>query len=365
MADAEWSLQLMRCELSQCVREGLINLLQGAGLWTSDVQLRAVLAESRTRGADLQQQLVAPALGSADHAYLIAEKAFGIPRHGLRKSIPLSLSFGYYLGAGIHDYLGLDAASRDGAARLCALFNLLTVIFDRTCDDFNRGVTELSRCFGEANMLALADHPRGSHELAEAAGAVPVPEIRILLKIISAFYLQAGHYAQGGCDKSAWHRLNDKLLAAYRAEIQSVLGEAPTQKTAADKGLLLFNVMLGIVQLRGDGREGRVVQMFVDQLGSVFWLLDDLVDLVRDVGTRHVNGIVCQLQAAHPLDAQADEAQLLRLLLHKRVFIDQALDRLASQLTALMAELAAAEPLWPRAGKFRELILAYLRGACE
>src|ERR1039457_793332 len=194
MADAEWSLQLMRCELSQCVREGLINLLQGAGLWTSDVQLRAVLAESRTRGADLQQQLVAPALGSADHAYLIAEKAFGIPRHGLRKSIPLSLSFGYYLGAGIHDYLGLDAASRDGAARLCALFNLLTVIFDRTCDDFNRGVTELSRCFGEANMLALADHPRGSHELAEAAGAVQVPEIRILLKIISAFYLQAGHY---------------------------------------------------------------------------------------------------------------------------------------------------------------------------
>jgi hypothetical protein len=365
MADAEDPLQLMRCELSQNVRQGLMNLLRGTALWPSDTQLSATLAESRKRGAALEQQVLATALGPADHAYLVAENPFGATRYGLRKSIALILSSGYYFGAGIHDYLGLDAASRDGAAQLCALFNLLAVVFDRTCDDFEGGVTQLSRCFGEGTMLALADHPRGSLQLAQAAASAQIAEIRILLKIISAFYLQAGHYAQGGCDPNAWHRLNDKLLAAYRAEMQSALNESPTPKTAADKGLLVFNVMLSVAQLRSDGREGRAGQMFVEQLGSVFWLLDDLVDLVRDVSTRHVNGIVCQLQAAHSLDAQGGEAELLRLLLRKRVFIDQALYRLGSHLTALMAELAAAESRWPGAAKFRELILAYLRGGCE
>lgn len=360
VTDPDRRTRALRAELAGSVRERLSLALRSLGAWIDDERFNTLRERSRRCGRAIEDGLVAGILGPQDHAYLYSEGAFGTAGAGPGRRLPLVLSFGFYLGAGLHDRLGLPEAERDEAGRLCALFNLMSMLFDRTIDDVEGGLHELSPWFGRDTMRALSDHPARACQLADTAATAALPELRILLKIIAGFYRQAAAIE----DAAGWARLNEKLAVAYGAEMDSLCGQAASAEAAAGKTLALFDVMLAIAQSRGADVENGPLQAFVDNLGRLFWLLDDQVDLVRDVGAGHANSIVSALRAAKPRQATESEEDLLRLLIAEPAFIDAALERLASRIAAFRRDLAAAAD-WPGAAEFEAVILMYLRGACQ
>ena len=373
MAESDWSAELMSEELTLKVRRSLVLHLQDTGLWIPRARQRFTMTERRMRGEAVQREVLAAALGAPDHAYLRSEASFGAGNHRLRRDLPRILAFGYDVGACFHAFLGGDPAGGPAAASTCALFNAGIVLFDRVCDDVAGGVAELSRAFDGATMERLADDPRGAPALLAAARAHPSPEIRILLKVVSAFYTRARDAAArplAAGDTGAFRRLNELLLQAYGAQIraagappasgglEAVEAVGAVETAARAKSILPFEVMLQVAAL-GDAAPDppAAARALARDVGTVFWLADDLVDLCKDLRTHSANALLCEARRTYAITARSPDgdAHLLRRLLEGPL-LDQAVERLGSSLASVARALDAA----PSTPRFRDLLAAYV-----
>lgn len=261
-------------------------------------------------------------LAPEDHRRLESDAVFGPGTDQLHTKIGRCLSFGYELGTAFHRVAvgtGVDlerpaSPAEARAAQLCAIFNLGIGIFDLVQDESPELAGAFAQFFDEKALRdALAD-AASAGELSVASAALAVPELRLLGRLIAAF-LTGLHTAIG--DAVALEPIGELLMAAYAAETASIAGDGgcPLQVSRA-KSTLPFRVLLETVGLVGDEGTGAAVPALVpaaEAIGTTFWLVDDLVDLVVDFQAGALNSILARAGGTAPdgEDVAAAEYALL------------------------------------------------------
>ena len=362
---SDWSLSHLLDEVWLRARRVLIRRLDLAGYWIGKAEYQDFLDGQRAIGAHLRDEWLAEALGSADSLCLQSERAFRAANVRVRSRIPLIMAFGHGLGDGLARLIADDPLPR--TAGLCALFNLGISFFDAVVDQPAALRSALAQHFDGHVLQNLAAEPDAARRHGEVFGQVEDDEIRILLKIVAAFFRELHSlYAAAGSQPSP--RMAALLEQAYLAELSSTQdGGAPRAsdptRTAELKSTLPF-VIIGQIALAGvpcaPASAAAGVDRLAAELGGVFWLVDDLADLATDARSGSLNAVL--LRAGLSPELSRDSTALRRGmgdLLDGLVIEDTAADvvtRLAS-VDRVLASFARDES----AGRLRQIVRCYVR----
>lgn len=305
---SDWPIPFLLDEAWLRSRRLLVQEMERRGLWPRTAPHVAFMQEQRDQGRRLAQGLLGDALGPIDFAHLNSESIYGPANRHLRERLPYVLSFGYELGAGLHALLTDDAAHRDAAAELGALFNLGISLFDLIYDHFPALLEDFGGLFNDGVLRQLADEPQAERPSFDWE-SISSDELRVLLRIISAFFerLHALHQRLESAEgrSTAWERLRASLLAAYQAEQQSAPAStapaAEAVEVARRKSTLPFQVIYLIAALAAlpiSQPRTAVTRRLADDIGLIFWLTDDLVDIVPDFQTDALNALLAGASGA-------------------------------------------------------------------
>jgi hypothetical protein len=368
MIDAEglrgdWSLSHLLDEVWLRARRVLIHRLDAAGLWVGKLEYQAFLERQRAIGDKLRTGLLAGVLGAEDSLCLHSERAFRAANARVRGRINLVMAFGYGLGEGLAG-LASDAGAGQ-VADLCALFNLGISLFDIIVDQLPELHSALQRNFDKYMLLELATNAGAVQRYQDLLEQVVDDEIRILLKIVVSFFREL-HFLNAATCRQHSPELTSLLEKAYIAELSSMYeaGGTDPHQTAEAKSTLPFIIIGQIARLgasSASNRAGARIDGLAADIGSIFWLVDDLADLVGDLRSRSLNGVLlrCELTPA----ASRDSALLYRRVgdLLAGPLIEETATKVATQLGSVERVLTSFDQHKESAHRIRQTIRCFVR----
>lgn len=318
-AGSAWPVGLLLDEIWLRSRRALVNRLEAAALWPSAEDQDRFVAEQRAKGERLRDEALLPEIAPDDRRWMTAPATFGAANRRFRGSTPMALAFGHALAAGLRELEGRPP--HPPAAEAAALFNFGISVFDLLHDTQPEAVAEFSAHFGSDTLRGLHSGAASPEVLREAAPCCARPEVRLLLQTIAAVYERL-HALGDEAPRDRFRALALLLEAAHAAEIGSAerTGE-PSDRLAISRGksTLPFSIIGAIAALPPphdvDGNDP-----LLGDVGLVFWLTDDLTDLVGDARSGAVNSLV----ARSGCDGSEDIGERLQRLIDGRAIEDTA-----------------------------------------
>src|ERR1700722_2205410 len=339
----------------------LRHRLKESGLWLPDDRHEFVLSRCKARGELLKKEVLKDVLDPSDNGFVGTADAFGVENRRFRRSLASVLSFGFHLGAAFADWLKVRQ-QRENIATTCALFAAMTMLFDLCLDDIPNGADILFQVLDESAMRRLVG---GGLDLIPIAARHSVPEIRITLKMLFAFYERSRALAETSRDTKLWRHINDLVMDAYRAEMRTLqahnLGELA--ETAAAAKRLPVEIMF---HLAVAGDPGQSTEAYLEgarlarEIGGMLWLTDDLADLVKDLRSGSANAIVCEARTLLPHGFAADEGLVMRCVIDNQL-VEQKADAVCRTLGHVTAFLEPYRPSCPEDLDFRHLLWTFVR----
>ncbi|MEO1188999.1 MAG: hypothetical protein AAFW60_07995 [Pseudomonadota bacterium] len=287
----------------------------------------------RRLGNQLSQTVLRKAIGETDFAHLHSETVFGPVGPHLQLRLPYMLAFGHELGLGFRRLQG-KGNNAESIARLAALFNVGVSLFDLLHDSFPDLASMFSSYFDGELLERSIHNPDGMSSLKADIECVPEPELRILLRIITAFFDGVRRSRRG---RPIPERLGATLSEAYRMEILSLSAGHPKSLGKASeisraKSTMPFIVIRELARVRSSKTREKKTDAAALQIGEIFWLLDDIVDLVADVRQGALNSVLVSAGNLNPESNAADVGSVLAALLESSILEDVA-DRLVDLIT--------------------------------
>jgi hypothetical protein len=306
----------------------LVQALEADRLWPDPAVQQRIMAAQRAAGERLRDGVLFEVLGPDDFARLGSESIFGASNGRFRRRLPFVLAFGFELGQGLNALASHRRSERtEETGAVSAVFNLGVSIFDLLADTDPEGFDELSERFDASRLRGLRDASIDPGAIIPDDSAGLAPEVRILLKLIAAFF--AALHALGPADDPGLRAIRDRvfasLLAAHAAELQSTGGAVTEDLVAVSeaKSTLPFAIIGDIARLGASGDEAgsEAVRSLVDHVRTVFWLTDDLADIVLDLQTGALNSLLARYGgvAHHQHDPARDYPVLARLLASREI----------------------------------------------
>jgi len=373
--NSDWPLALMLDEVWLRARRVLVHELEASGLWMETASFNSLRTEQKGVGERLKRQLLREVLGESDYAFLSSETIFGSSNHHYRSKIPFVLAFGYELGGGLYDLLGGPSDQTATIGELCSIFNLGICTFDLICDHYPDLFAEFSEKFNESVILRLGKDAEACQTLAASANQVPTAELRLLLKIISWVFFELQRVAparrqmaQREQQDAISQDLSLLLVDAYRAEINSAtsreMSQADLIEISRSKSTLPFTIINQIahtVAAPQDQETTRYVDLLASHIATIFWLADDLSDVVRDLQAAALNSILVQAGSKTRLapDPAQDRSVLSRLL--DGHYIEGVSEKIGKAISSVNRILACDKEHSDQAGHFRKVVLFYVR----
>jgi hypothetical protein len=294
------------------VRRQLVSELEKAGLWPAASEHTAFLAAERARGESLRDDVLLNALAEDDRRWLISPSIFGPSNRRFRLKTPMALSFGYGLSEGMQS-LGHGQADI-GIAQTCGIFNFGISIFDLLHDAQPRLVATFSSLFDHDVLMRLHSDPSSPRALQEAANSCEEPEIRLLLQTIAAVYERLYALADDS-PNGAFSKTASLIAAAYAAETQSaacaMLPPSRRLEISRAKSVLPFAIIDAIGAFRRSDDGDALRHEMTNDIGTIFWLTDDLVDVVGDARSGALNSLLVHAAGKDTLSVAANLARLL------------------------------------------------------
>lgn len=258
----------------------------------NDIYAQSLQAR-QIHGQALADDLVVRHLGRDDYWWLDASTVFGGKKKRFRSSLPNKLSFGFDLGAGM--YGGPTDRRRAGG---CALFNLGITMFDSLCDRTAEGRQQLSRFVHPDSLRELCMDSKASGRLRSQAEGIKNFELRCVLKIVAGFFSEM-HDLAAPAGPIAESQLEDLILRACKAQMISSNWRAETSTAEViaavrEKSTLPFQVMFRIACSGAEGQPPS--DKIACSTGDIFGLLDDLVDLPKDLQRGCANRFLFELE---------------------------------------------------------------------
>jgi hypothetical protein len=307
----------------------LVQGLESRGLWLADERFEPLREERKHTGAQLLETLVVPALAEDANA-LGAERIFGIGNFRLRARLPLSLAFGFDLATQI--LVPPGGATPSEAANLAALFNFGIALLDRTLDTLDAGGRAITALLDEARLRALIEDPQAHRDLRRASASIASVEARIVIRVVCAFF---AHLHAAGIPPPA-----TLLLEAYRAEMVCVRGRELSPRASLEAAQRKSTLPFALVGRLA--RDDADTDALAKRIGTVFWLLDDVVDLVRDLESGDANALV--LAASEAVPRLQDEREPVARLLDSNA-VEESVEALCDNLNAARTAAPFMDPL--------------------
>lgn len=320
-AASEWPVGLLLDEVWLRARRSLVVALENAGVWPRGEEQGAFVSEQRTKGEALRDAVLMRHLADEDRRWLASPALFAAANRRFRSRVPMALAFGHELSVGLQ---ALDRHETDAAvAQACAIFNFGISVFDLLHDTHPQLSSRFASYFNRDVLLRLHSDPAAPSEVRESARAAKEPELRLLLQVIATFYeLLRG---MGAVKTSAYETVTSLLSAAYEAEMRSATcdGVAMSERLGIshDKSSLPFAIIDAIGALRPEPNATATLhEALISDIGTIFWLTDDLADLVGDARSGSLNAILIEATGGEALDV----GESLRRLLDGRAIEDAA-----------------------------------------
>jgi len=370
----DWPLSLMLDEAWLRSRRVLVHKLEKAALWMETDAYNSFGREQRALGAKLKSELLKQILGPRDYALLNSETIFGPSNNRFRGKITLALAFGYELGSGLHAILDGPGEQTTKAGELSSVFNLGIATFDLICDHYTDLFEDFSETFNEGVLRQLGKDSEASQRLAATAEVVEAVELRVLLKIIAWFFHELHDASrnsgvQGKAVDTSTRKLSRLLLDAYRAEVLSSLKtlapEAELMTISRNKSALPFAIIHEVALLLSahtNSRVDRPTASLARNIANIFWLTDDLSDVVRDLQSGDLNSILIQagFKPNHQPEPVRDYPVLSRLL--EGNYFERVSNRIRENTASALNIVDSHNGNADAANRFRQAVLFYVRG---
>jgi hypothetical protein len=293
----DWKLTRLLDELWLRVRRALIVELNQHGFWIEKSRYEEFLRQQRSLGCGLRDRLLPAALGT-DYLCLNSERLYGGMNGRVRAKIPQVMAFGFALCNGLASPFRPDSERGEKAAALSALFNLGVSLFDILIDQAPEMMETFAVYFNESTLRSLGEDRSHTGAIHSLASRVNNDEIRILLKVIGAVLEGLHELSKGPLSDS--RDLLAQLEGAYFAEMASSKARhdatADVCRISKVKSAMPFKVMGQIAQfgVRRDRVSSAAIFQLAEDIGEIFWLTDDLIDIVDDLRSCSVNAILAE-----------------------------------------------------------------------
>jgi len=314
-----WPITSLLKELKLKVIRQIVDGLETKGFWIPDEEYSQILQFRKEQANIIRQRLITPALGEADDSILNSPSLFG-PNKDFAFNISTPIIFGHDIGNILYGQWAPDGDKRRRVTDLCALFNFGITLFDRVCDFYKTNPKVFSNIFGEQDLIDLFETPQGYIKVAESANYIVLSELRILLKVICLFFLNLHQLNAASCNPRDWANLKTMLVEAYRAQIQASFFNKYDFERQFDicrkKSTLPFLVMSQLCKVSGGGTASNAhsINVMSEIIASIFWQLDDLVDITKDIQSEDVNSVLLLAGDKYGTDSFSKE-DFARLLL--------------------------------------------------
>jgi hypothetical protein len=202
-------------------------------------------------------------------------------------------AFGYTQGELLFELKKGDVDLRQEAAKIASIFNLGISIFDYILDETPAG----SRVFDDVTVGFLQDLMDLSKAPSSAVIARRMDSYgsleRILFALIIAFFRACRCLYQQKRNTRAWNDLSLFILKMYNAEqkcfglkTDEIIYDTQQLSDLKCKSALPTTISLICEMFFDEDREqSPSIEHICDTLSSIFWLADDLSDLVKDLNT--------------------------------------------------------------------------------
>lgn len=355
-ASSEWPVPLLLDEVWLRARRKLVHALKEAGVWPSRDDYISFAARQQGTGTDLRNRVLMPRLFDDDRRWLVAPSTFGPSNRRFRSGVVRTLAFGHDLSCGLQAFEGREADA--SAAQTCGLFNFGISVFDLLHDAQPAMAGTFASAFDGSVLMRLHTDPESPRALLNAARNARDPEVRLLLQIIAAVYTDLHRMADGNRN-GAFHRVTSLLSSAYAAEMQSAaagaVGPGDRLAVARAKSTLPFAIIGAIGDLACDAPPSSDCAGLTDDIATIFWLTDDLVDLVADVRSGALNAIAATIAGTETLT-------LTEIL--SRVLDGGAIEETAATIRDAVVRVCMRVRDRPPGG-FDHVVPSYVRGWLE
>lgn len=349
---SDWPGSLMLDEIWLHTRRVLVHKLEERHYWRRNEDIEPRRARRADYGKELHQNLLARSLPVEEYRYFESDAAFGSSVDQLRRKSARCMFFGHDLGTALHRLVSCAAGcleypcegAEQRGAEACAIFNLGIAIFDLVHDELPHLGSSFKTVFDERVLTEALASDEAASALEATIGAVTAPELRVLGRLVVAFI---GKLRQAAVDQGSLDAISTLLAAAYAAETAAVDNSSGDVAIATSraKSTLPFQVFLHIVKVVGDGRaagEARTFRPAVEKIGEIFWLVDDLADLVKDFQAGSLNSVLAtartDLVEANVRNADDPEYGLLRCILSGH-YVEDAVEQIVDTMDSLTSEL--------------------------
>jgi hypothetical protein len=332
----EWPLGLLLDEAWLRARRLLVTRMEGCGLLPNASEQRRFLETQRTRGEDIRDRVLLPVLGQSASEWLVSPSIFGAANRRFRAHTPLSLAFGYSVSELLQ---GANGGIDPQAADASALFNFGISMFDLLHDTLPELAPSFRTFFDEDRLGDLVKDAESAGRLAELASCATDPEIHLLLLTIAAVFTAIHHLSEQRGPAAA--QVGHLMAMAYAAEAGSSRTDAHFDieerlRVSREKSVLPFHIIRAIGRLRQDISPD--ADNLAERLGTVFWMVDDLADLVGDTRSHALNSLLLK---ANPDGTSEPEGALAALLAGN--VIEDVVGEICDALVALQEVLLPSE----------------------
>ena len=334
-SSSRWPGGFLLDEVWLRARRHAVHGLERMQLHLTEREYLDMMADQSRLGNQLISEVLRPVLGFGDYAQIRSESMFGVTNTRFQQRLPFTLAFGYELGLGLLRLQAEENALARERAKLCGLFNLGISLFDLLHDHHPDLVESFSEVFDEPVLTRVQNDPKALSELESEIENLEAPELRVLLRIIVAYF--RGVYRHCGSTGGDSERLQELLLESYRAEMHSVSSNksnSELSRIARAKSTLPFLVIRELARIKTTEDQARRVDVAAEDIGEIFWRIDELMDLVLDFRNRSLNSLLLPKSDTPMPVVEAYSRDALIGLLESRE-LENAADELVAALLRL------------------------------
>ena len=249
------------------------------------------------------------------------------------ESIPRTSSFGYLMGIGLYKIFCETGRFSIQAATLCSLFNILVSLFDKICDDYTHLSSKLLNRITPKSLsdaLHIGEETQGKSHFEVAMSDEPT--LRLLLLVTEEFFRRCGTFYMVSRNGTVWQEFKNTISEVYEAEVSSTKLTFSSPYSLEDvyiilrrksslPGWILCLIILLSPDANYDGKLPHLKEVML-KLGDLFWIVDDLVDLVEDLEMERWNYVWLKL-------AMRDEGAFIHRnngTLSKEILLEKVVD---------------------------------------
>jgi hypothetical protein len=323
--------------------------LRAHGFDVGHADLEAVFERQQRLGLTLRDEILPARLPSSLEREAFIE-AIHADRY-LRERLPATAGLGFRHAEAFLTLVGTRAQERDAVAVLGGAFNAAIATLDHVVDDRPAGEDVFGILSDDLVRWIFQSPEEAQAALAAAFADADRPELRILVGLVATCASEGLALVRRNGHADAWLCLGETIARLFASELEASNGQASDdalRRKSAEPALAL----LQIAQLGANAAEPTdEAQHAALTLGRIFWIVDDLVDLLDDCRSGVPSSLVRRLEG-HVRSrgaARASDADVYDLV-----------DECAAELVSLVGELDTL--VHPEPGDFAHVSVAAWAG---